>query len=140
MIPEKRFARWAAIGVPLLLVGGAVGTVAIHTGCNVSWQHLLPPAGLFVALQIGAYLCAFWAGNCAREQGRFGPMSLLAGFSLWGEGYIVIHFGAEWGILPSNDDDFVFFSIFMALVTAISWLIFARFGRTMIGGITEGDK
>ncbi len=67
-------------------------------------------------------------------------MSLLAGFSLWGEVYITIHFGARWGILPSTDDDIIFFSILMALVTAVTWRIFAKFGKTLIGAITEQDK
>jgi hypothetical protein len=126
--------------VPFLLAVAIVAAVVVHMGFDVSWRSLLVPAVTFVGFQIGAYLGAFWAGKWAREQGRFGPISLLGGLSLGAEVYIVIHYGAKWGILPSGDDDPTFFWTFVAITTAISWLALARFGKTLIGGISAHEE
>jgi hypothetical protein len=132
MIPEERFGRWTAIGVPLFLLVGIIGSFAIHIGYAVSWAHLFVPAGLFVALQIGAYLGAFWAGKWGRQKKRFWPMALLSGLYLWGAGMIIMHYGARWGILPSFGDSFSF-SVCMVFVTMIAWFVAVKFGHK-IGG------
>lgn len=128
MNSEERFGKWVAVGMPLLLGGGIVGTIAVHMGYQIFWRHLLIPASLYVALQIGAYLGAFWARKCARQQSRYWPMFLLSGFYLWATGWIILQYGSRWGILP-RFDDFLGFSILMALTTAIICFVAVKFGR-----------
>jgi hypothetical protein len=53
MIPEERFGRWVAIGVPLLLSIGIVGIATIHMGYAIPWAELLIPSSVFVGIQIG---------------------------------------------------------------------------------------
>jgi len=136
MNPEERFQRWIAIGMPLLVSGGIACIVAIHLGYQIPWQHLFVPAGLYVGLQIGFFMSAFWARKLARLQGRFGPMVLLCGFYLWGTGVILIHYGAKWGILPSNNDCFSF-SVLMAAITVILWILAVKFGKKVVGAISQ---
>jgi hypothetical protein len=140
MAPEQRFSRWAAKGVPFLLAIGVLVTSLIHKRYGVSWQQLLVPAGMIFGLQIGTYLCWFWAGKWAREKGRFGPGSLLGGFGLGAMVYLGIHFGAKWGIVSKDQDDPIFFWTFMVIVTAISWLIAAKFGKKFLGTVSELEK
>ena len=124
MVPEERFGRWVAIGVPLFLIGGIVGSIVIHLGAGISWVDIFLPAALFVGLQIGSYLCAFWAGKLARKQGITWPMALLSGFYLWGSGLLIIHYGTEWKLLPPIGDA-VSFSLCMVLVTVVTIILFA---------------
>ena len=139
MIPEERLGKWVAIGVPLFLVVGIAGTVVIHMGYAVPWRHLLIPVSLFVGLQIGFYVGAFWAGKWARQQSRYWPMSILVGLYLWGTSLILMRYGARWGILPSYGDYFSF-SVCMALVMVIAWFLALRFGKKACGGGPRQDK
>jgi len=139
MIPEERFGRWAAIGVPLFLLVGIIGSVVIHVGYAVSWAHLFVPTALFVGLQIGSYLEAFWVGKWGRQKKRFWPMALLSGFYLWGAGMIIMTYGARWGILPSFGDSRGF-SVCMALITVIAGLLLAKFGQKLTSAISQQNK
>jgi hypothetical protein len=131
MIPEERFGRWTAIGVPLFLLVGIIGSFAIHIGYAVSWAHLFVPAGLFVALQLEH----IW-GLSGLENGVDRKSGLangsLSGLYLWGAGMIIMHYGARWGILPSFGDSFSF-SVCMVFVTMIAWFVAVKFGHK-IGG------
>jgi hypothetical protein len=122
MIPEERFGRWVSIGIPAILLEGIATALFVHIHYLIALHDLLPPLVLCLAIQIGFFICAFWAGKLAREQRRLGPMSFLVGFSLWGMVLIVMHYGPLWGILSPVGDP-LSFSIFMVFVTLASWLI-----------------
>lgn len=139
MIPEERFGRWLGIGAPLFLLLAVAISVIIHMGYAVPWRQLLIPISLFVGVQIGAYIAAFWAGKWVRRHGRYGPASLLGGIYLWGTGLMIMRYGAEWRILPSDDDCFSF-SVFMVLITVIAWLVMAKFGQKLISAISQLSK
>lgn len=125
MIPEKRFARWISIGIPSILLEGIAIALLVHLRYLIALHDLLPPLALCLAIQIGFFICAFWAGKLAREQRRFGPMSLLVGFSLWGTVLIVMHYGPLWGVLSPVGDP-LSFSIFMGFVTVVSWFVVSK--------------
>ena len=139
LTPEERFGKWVAIGVPLFFVAAIAGTIAIHTGYTVPWRQLLLPAGLFVGIQIGFYMCAFWAGKWARHQNQYWPMSLLIGFYLWAAGLIAMHYGSSWGILPPYGG-WRNFSICMALLTVFGWLIAVRLSPKIAGRGTKQNR
>jgi hypothetical protein len=139
MIPEERFARWFGIGAPLFLLIAIAGAVVIHSGYAVPWRQLLVPISLFVGVQLGAYIAAFWAGKWIRQHGQYGPMPLLGGFYLWGTGLVIMHYGSKWGILPS-DVDYFSFSVYMTLSTVIAWLLMAKFGKGLISAISKLNK
>lgn len=125
MIPEKRFGRWVSIGVPAIILEGIVVALFVHLHYLISLRDLFPPVVLCLAIQIGFFICAFWAGKLAREGQRFGPISLLVGFSLWGTVLIVMHYGPLWGILSPVGDP-LSFSIFMLFVTLASWFTMTK--------------
>jgi hypothetical protein len=131
MVPKKRFVRWAGIGIPAILLEGGVFAVLLHLCYLIAYHDLLFPMALCLVIQVCFFAGAFWAGKLARGQGRFGPMCILAGLSLWGTVLIVMHYGPLWKILPVFGDT-LSFSIFMILVTLISWFVVSktRPGRT----------
>jgi hypothetical protein len=104
---------------------GVAGVLFIHLCYTVTWHNLLAPVALCVGLQIGAFMGAYWAGKWAREERRFGPISILVGFSLWGMVLIGMHYGPIWGILPVVGDP-LGFSLFMVFVTLISWFTVSK--------------
>jgi hypothetical protein len=112
MIPEKRFGRWVSIGIPVILLEGISIILLAHHYYLIALHDLLPPILACLAIQIGPFICAFRAGKLAREQQRFGPITFLVGFSLWGTLLIVMHYGPKWGILSPVGDP-LSFSIFM---------------------------
>ena len=128
MIPDERFGRWVSIGVPAILIEGVAVVLLAHLRYLIALHDLLPPVALGLTIQIGFFVCAFWAGNLAREQRRFGPISFLVGFSLWATLLIVMHYGPLWGILSPVGDP-LSFTIFMAFVTLASWLVMSRLRR-----------
>lgn len=125
MIPEKRFGRWVSIGVPTILLEGIAIALIVHIRYSIALHDLLPPLVVCLAIQIGFYLAAFWAGRIAREQRRLGPISILVGFSLWGTVLMVMHYGPLWGILSPVGNP-LSFSIFMIFVTLASWFIASK--------------
>jgi hypothetical protein len=128
MIPEKRFGRWVSIGVPAIILEGFAVALFVHLHYLISLHDLYSPVVLCLAIQIGFFACAFWAGKLAREGRRFGPISLLVGFSLWGTVLIVMHYGPLWGILSPVGDP-LSFSIFMFFVTFASWFAMTKTRR-----------
>lgn len=127
MIPEERFGRWVAIGVPSLLIIGVSGVSVIHTCYAIVWRQLLIPFSLYIGLQIGAYIGAFWTGKWARQQSRYWPLFWLAVFYSWGTGLIIIRYGVQWKILPAYGTP-LSFSLCMAVVTVIAFLA-VKFGK-----------
>jgi len=131
MIPEERFGRWVAIGLPLFFIVAVMGAVAIHSGCAVPWREILLPSGLFLGIQIGFYICAFWAGKSARHHNRYWPMPLLVGSYLWATGLVVMHYGSSWGILP-HYGGWRDFSVLMFLITLFMWIFAVKFGPRLM--------
>jgi hypothetical protein len=125
--------------VPLFLAVAIAGIAIIRMGYAIAWGQLLVPSGMFVGIQIGFYMGAFWAGKWARQRGRYWPISLLAGFYLWGTGLMIMHYGVRWGILPSFGDSFGF-SICMALVTVIASFLAVKFGHKIANGSLQQNK
>ena len=125
MNTENRFGRWVLIGVPAILLEGTAIALLLHLRYLVAWHTLLPPVTLCLAIQIGFFVSAFWAARSARQQQRFGPISFLVGFSLWGTLLIVMHYGPLWGILSPIGDP-LSFSIFMGFVTLASWFVMSK--------------
>ena len=122
MIPVERLGKWTLIGVPAILMEGIVVTVLIHLRYLIAWRDLLLPVVLCLVIQVGFFVGAFFAGKLAREQRRFGPISFLVGFSLWGTVLVVMHYGPLWGILPVVGDP-ISFSVWMVFVTFVSWFV-----------------
>ena len=130
MTPDVKFGKWAAMGI-LLFPIVVICAAAVHVRYNISWEQLLFPTVLFAFLQAGAYLCAFWFRKLAREKGRFGPMALLSGISLWLEVSIILHYGKKW-MLVQPCDDWRDFTILMALITGFAWAIAVQYGPRLM--------
>lgn len=128
MTPETRFSRWAAVGVPLFLLGGIAGIAVIHLSFQTAWLRVIPPVSLFVGLQITAYLGAFWAGKWAREERRYGPISLLGGLYFWVTGILIIRYGSLVGLVQPVDN-YLGFTLAIAFVTLFAWVIVVRATR-----------
>ena len=118
MAMEERFTRWAALGVPLLLAGGALFVLAIHLGAKIPFSTLLVPAAAFIALQVVFYLGAFWVRRFAKATGAVGVIALLAGLYGWAAGQMIINYGVAWKVLPSTSDP-VGFTVVMVFVTVV---------------------
>jgi hypothetical protein len=128
MNAEKGFGRWVLIGVPSILFEGIVIAFFVHLRYFIVWHIILPPLVTCLAIQIGFFIGTFWARGLARKEGKFGPISLLVGLSLWGTLLIVMHYGPLWGILSPIGDP-LSFSIFMTVVTLASWFIMSKTWR-----------
>jgi hypothetical protein len=125
-------ARWFGFGVPALVLVGLGIAIGLHVGLNRAWNELVLPVGAYVAIQVGTYVCMFWARNRSRTQGDYGPAIALIGFYAWGTGLLVIHYGTEWGVLNHNGgSDLIGFSVFMIFVIAITFVLFSRFKRRL---------
>jgi hypothetical protein len=129
MVPKQRLGRWVSIGVPAILVEGIAVVLLVHLRYSIELRNLLPPVGYCVAIQIGFFVCAFWARKLAREQSRYGPISFLVGFSSWAMLLIVMHYGPLWGILSPVGDP-LSFSLFMVFVTLASWFAVSKMRRS----------
>jgi hypothetical protein len=114
----ERFAHWAALGVPLLLAGGALLVLAIHIGARIPFSVLLAPAAGFIALQLLFYLCAFWVRRFARRTGAVWLIALLAGFYGWAAGLMILVYGRAWKVLPPGTDP-VGFTVVMVFITVV---------------------
>ena len=136
MTLEKQFGRWALIGVPSIFLEGIAVAFFVHLRYLIAWHDILPPLSICLTIQIGFFICAFWARRLAREQGRFGPISFLLGLSSWGTVLIVMHYGPLWGILAPVGDP-LSFSIFMIFVALASWFVMNKTRRA--GGKSPGD-
>ncbi len=130
MTLEVSFSKWAITGISLFLVSGIGIASTIHFGADVSWTQLFAPICVYIGLQIICFLCVYWARRLARKQKKYGPITLLIGLDAWGTGLMIMHYGANWGILPRSDD-FLFFSLFMAIVVVLSWFLIAKFSRSV---------
>ena len=128
MTPEVSFSKWAITGISFFLISGIAIASAVHLGADVSWAQLFAPICVYIGLQIILFLCVYWARKQARKQKKYGPITLLIGLDAWGTGLMIMHYGANWGILPRSDD-FLFFSVFMAIVTVLSWFTITKFSR-----------
>jgi ABC-type Mn2+/Zn2+ transport system permease subunit len=125
MSTEK--ARWFGLGVPVLVVVGLGIAIGLHIGLARPWSDLVLPIGAYVAIQVGTYVCMFWARNRSRIRGEYGLAIALIGFYAWGTGLLVIHYGTEWSLLSHESDDLIAFSAFMILVVAITFALFSLF-------------
>jgi RsiW-degrading membrane proteinase PrsW (M82 family) len=122
MIPEERFGRWLAIGVPILLTFGILGATVIRSVSQVPWSQLVFPFSIALGFQIAFYAGAFWAGKWARNEGRYRPLTLLVAMYLWGAGLILMRYGFQFGLLP-GPNDFYPFSVCMFLLTVTASLL-----------------
>lgn len=114
----ERFTHWAALGVPLLVVGGALLVVAIHIGTKIAFSALLAPAAGFIALQLLFYLCAFWVRRFAKRTGAVWLIALLAGLYGWAAGLMILVYGRAWKVLPPGNDP-VGFTVVMVFITLV---------------------
>ena len=134
MAAEERFTRWAALGVPLLIVGGALFVVAIHLGAKIPFSTLLVPAAAFIALQLFFYLCAFWVRRFAKTTGAVWIIALLAGLYGWTAGLMIVHYGLIWKLLPATSDPvgFTVVMVFITLVLLVASIVARQRVRAML--------
>ncbi|MFP5206819.1 MAG: hypothetical protein ACLGSH_15810 [Acidobacteriota bacterium] len=134
MAPEERFTRWAALGVPLLLVGGALFVIAIHLGTKIPFSTLFAPAAAFIVLQLFFYLCAFWVRRFAKRTGAVWVIALLAGLYGWTAGLMIVHYGLVWKLLPATSDPvgFTVVMIFITLVLLVASIVARKRVREML--------
>jgi hypothetical protein len=125
MTLQRQFGKWLSIGIPSIFIEGVAIACFVHLRYLVAWHDLLPPLAVCLIVQIGVFICAFWARRVAREQGRFGPITFLVGLSSWGTVLIVMHYGPLWGILGPIGDP-LSFSVFMFFVTLASWFAMTK--------------
>jgi hypothetical protein len=118
--------RWFGLGVPAMLLIGIGVAIVLHLGFARPWSALVFPIGAYVAIQVGTYVCMFWARNRSRTRGDYGPAIALIGLYAWGVGLLVIHYGTEWSLLSHHSDDLMAFSAFMILVVGITFALFSR--------------
>jgi hypothetical protein len=118
--------RWFAVVLPAVLLLGLCTTAVLHIGLKIPWMELVFPVGAFIGLQLCTFVGMFWAGNRGRTQGKYGAAIVLAGLYCWGTGWLVIHYGTEWGILSHHSNDLLAFSVFMILVGGITFALFSR--------------
>jgi cation transporter-like permease len=140
MAPIGRFGPWAAIGVPLLLVFGAGAAFTIHAAAKIPWSLLLFPVSLYIAVQLIFYLLAFWARKQGRMKRNLVPMAVLCCLYGWITGLILIHYGSELRILPSDNGDCIGFSICMAVITLIMVPICVKYGVKIVDSLSQMDQ
>ncbi len=120
-------ARWFGIGVPALVLAGLGIASALHIVLGRPWHELFVPVGAYIVIQVGAYICMFWARNRGRTRGDYGSAIAVFGFYAWATGMLVIHYGREWGLLGDyGSNDLMGFSLFMVLIVAITMVLFSR--------------
>jgi hypothetical protein len=118
--------RWFGYGVPLVLLIGLGIAVCLHVGLGRGWSELVVPIGAYVGIQLGTYICMFWARNRARSRGDYKPAVALIGLYGWGTGLLVIYYGTKWALLTRyGGDDLEAFSVFMIVVVAITFGLFS---------------
>jgi hypothetical protein len=142
MSQGQQFGRWALIGVAATMLEAVAIAIFVHLRYLVEWRDLLPPVALCSAIQIVFFICAFWARRFARERGRYGPITFLVGGSSWGLLLIVMHYASLWRIIAPIGDP-LSFSIFMILITLVSWFIMDKtrqVGRQSPGNPNPGPK
>ena len=88
-------ARWFGLGVPALVLVGVGIAIGLHAGLRRPWKELVLPVGVYIAIQVGTYVCMFWARNRSKTRGDYGAAIALIGFYAWATGLLVIHYGAE---------------------------------------------
>jgi len=121
----QRFGRWGLIGVPAIILETIAIAIYVHLRYLVAWHDLLLPVALCSTIQIGFFICAFWARKLAKGRGQYGPITFLVGCSSWGLLLVVMHYASLWGILAPIGDP-LSFSIFMILITLASWFIMKK--------------
>jgi hypothetical protein len=120
--------RWFFWGVPTLVLIGVGIAVGVHVALGRSWIELFVPVGAYVAMQVGMYLCMFWARNRARTRQDYGPAVALVGAYAWVTGLLVIYYGTRWGLIGNHGtNDLAAFSVFMIVVVAITFGLFSLF-------------
>ena len=134
MAAEERFTRWAALGVPLLLFGGALFVIAIHLGAKIPFPTLFVPAAAFIALQLVFYLCAFWVRRFAKRTGAVWVIALLAGLYGWTAGLMIVHYGLAWKMLPPTSDPagFTVVMVFITIVLLVTSVVARKRVREML--------
>lgn len=118
--------RWICFGVPALVLVGIGIAAAVHIALGRSWTEIAPPVASYVVLQVGVYVCMFWARNRARTRQDYRPAIALFGAYCWGSGLLVIYYGIKWGlILRQGTNDLVVFSVIMIVVVAVTFALFS---------------
>lgn len=117
--------RWFSIGVPLVVFIGIGLTIALRLSLQLPWSKLALPVGCFVGLQVGTFVCMFWARRPARTLGDYRAAIALFGLYCGGSGWLVLHYGTKWGLLSHHSDDDVVFSIVMVVAIVITFGIFS---------------
>ncbi|MFY9909066.1 MAG: hypothetical protein WCF22_14290 [Candidatus Sulfotelmatobacter sp.] len=120
--------RWFLLGVPTLVLIGIGIAVGVHVALGRSWSELLLPVGAYVAMEVGVYVCMYWARNRARTRQDYGPAVALVGAYAWGTGLLVIYYGTRWRVIGNHGtNDLLGFSVFMIVVVVITFALFFLF-------------
>ena len=119
MTSEDNFARWAGVGVPLLLCGGLLLIWGLHARLKLSVPELAGPVATFVGAQILYVIPMFLVGRRGRERNEFGPTIAMTAGYCWASGILVLHYGGKWGLLKADSRDYVPFTVLILMGTLV---------------------
>ena len=126
MTDRTSLSKWLLAGTPSVVILGVVSVVVLHAGFKIPWRAATVAVAVQLGIQVALYIVMYWVRE--RFQRTHDLRATVVAFGMYGliAGLIGMRYAEQLGIVSSGvfSANCVPFSIFMAIVTAMSFILF----------------
>ena len=124
---NETLSRWLYQGVPPLIGVGIVAALVLSLSFGLSLARLILPIAVLVAIQLLFYVGMYGTRKRYRRTGDLRTAALITG--IYGLSIVLagMYYAGQLGIASARtfDDNYIGFSVFMAVVTCIVVVVFS---------------